>query len=142
MKVLDLFAGLGGWSKPARERGHEVTTVDLDPRFGTDIVADVFDLTVDRLGGPGAYDLILASPPCEKFSVMTIGRNWYRDGSPKTAAAAAALRLVTHTHTHSSAVSIRLSSSSRTRAASYAPCRHWPTSSGAPSPTAGSACRT
>jgi hypothetical protein len=97
VRVLDLYAGLGGWSKPARERGHQVTTVDLDPRFGTDIVADVFDLTAAALGGRGAFDLILASPPCEKFSVMTIGRNWNRDNTPKTEVAATALRLVEHT---------------------------------------------
>lgn len=34
IKVLDLFSGLGGWSNCWREAGHEVETLDLDPRFG------------------------------------------------------------------------------------------------------------
>ena len=71
VKVLDLFSGLEGWSRAFRERGHHVTTLDLDPRFGADIQADI--LTVNGLG---KFDAILASPPCETFSVMTIGHYW------------------------------------------------------------------
>lgn len=54
--------------------------------------ADVFDLKPKDL--PGPFDVVLASPPCEKFSVLTIGRNWHTDGRPKTAGAAKAEALV------------------------------------------------
>lgn len=95
MKVLDLFSGLRGWSDPFRERGHETFTVDLDPKFGADLVADIGLLNPWDL--PWRPDVVLASPPCEKFSVMTIGRHWNHDGTPKTPDAAQALRLVERT---------------------------------------------
>ena len=95
MKVLDLFSGLNGWSDTFKERGHEVFTVDFDPRFGADLTRDVGLLMPWDL--PWRPDIILASPPCEKFSVMGIGRNWHHDGSPKTPEAAEALRLVERT---------------------------------------------
>lgn len=38
MRVLDLFSGLGGWSAAFRDRGHEVITLDIEPKFKPDIV--------------------------------------------------------------------------------------------------------
>ena len=70
-RVLDLFSGLEGWSAGFKDRGHHVTTLDLDPRFGADIQADI--LSINALG---KFDVILASPPCETFSTMTIARYW------------------------------------------------------------------
>jgi hypothetical protein len=95
MKVLDLFSGLRGWSDPFLEAGHDVFTVDLDPKFGADLVADIGLLNPWDL--PWQPDVVLASPPCEKFSVMTIGKHWYHDGTPKTPDAAQAIRLVERT---------------------------------------------
>ena len=43
---------------------------------------------------PWHPDVILASPPCEAFSVMTIGRNWTVDHQPKTDKARTAMALV------------------------------------------------
>jgi hypothetical protein len=95
LKVLDLFAGLGGWSEAFRDRGHEVFTVDIDPKFDVDLYKDIFYLMADDI--PWRPDVILASPPCEKFSVMTIGRNWNKDNTPKRQEAADALALVQRT---------------------------------------------
>jgi hypothetical protein len=95
--VLDLFAGLGGWSEPARELGLDVVRVDNDPRFDVELTADLFKLTAaDVLEATGDRRpfLVLASPPCESFSVLTIGRNWNLDNTPKTSSAAIALELV------------------------------------------------
>jgi hypothetical protein len=39
VRVLDLFAGLEGWSAPFRARDHDVISVDIDPRF---------DVSLDR----------------------------------------------------------------------------------------------
>lgn len=97
MKVLDLFAGLRGWSNPWKERGHEVITLDLDPQFESDLVMDIIEFANDpRLYLPDGWqpDVILASPPCESFSVMTIGRNWTMDHQPKTDKARASLQWV------------------------------------------------
>jgi hypothetical protein len=74
MKVLDLFSGLRGWSEPFEERGHEIFTIDIDPRFKPNLVADI--LEVEQSDIPWAPDIILASPPCETFSVASIGRYW------------------------------------------------------------------
>lgn len=95
LKVLDLFSGLEGWSSPFKERGHEVFTVDNSDMFNADLKKNIFDLTVADI--PWQPDLILASPPCEKFSVMNIGRNWYKDHTPKTEGAALAVNLVKKT---------------------------------------------
>jgi len=87
VRILDLCAGIAGWSRPARERGHDVITLDVDPRFGTDVVADV--TTWDPSDLVGSVDLVLASPPCDAFSVLNIGKNWTKppDNMPRTAAA-------------------------------------------------------
>lgn len=99
MRVLDLFAGLRGWSDPWKERGHEVITLDNDPSFGSDLTVDMaeFSQDIDRYLDGWRPDVILASPPCEAFSVMTIGRNWTREHEPKTDKARLALELVGHT---------------------------------------------
>ena len=92
MKVLDLFSGIGGWSAPALARGDDVCRIEIEPTLTAEIHADVRDITMADL--PWRPDLILASPPCEGFSVMNIGRNWYHDGRPKTDTARLALELV------------------------------------------------
>lgn len=74
MKVLDLFAGLGGWSAPFLANGHEVCRVDIDARFELELVKDIFELQISDL--PWRPDVILASPPCETFSVASIGHHW------------------------------------------------------------------
>lgn len=97
MNVLDLFAGLGGFSEAFRARGHDVTTLDIDPRFGCDVTADVLTWNPDSIEPP---DIILASPPCEAFSTMSIGTHWTggrRAYIPKTAAARLGIALVKRT---------------------------------------------
>jgi hypothetical protein len=92
VRVLDLFAGLGGWSAPFLERGHEVYRIDNDPRFEVESHADILTLAAADL--PWRPDIILASPPCESFSVLTIGRNWAPGRVPKTDGARLAIALV------------------------------------------------
>lgn len=96
LKVLDLFSGLGGWSKSFKDRGHEIMTVDNDSKFIPDICKDIMSLGAGSFGIPGKFDVILASPPCNCFSVMTISRYWTPDGRPKEKAKEA-ISLVAHT---------------------------------------------
>ncbi len=96
MKVLDLFSGLGGWSQAFLDRGHEIVTVDNDEKFKPDICADMMILSAGSFGNPGKFDVILASPPCNCFSVMTISRYWTPDGRPKEGAQYG-ISLVAHT---------------------------------------------
>jgi len=95
MKVLDLFSGLKGWSQPFIDRGHTVFTVDSDITMDADLHINIRDIDVSMI--PFIPDIILASPPCTKFTVMQIGKNWFHDGTPKTAGAEEALLLVDRT---------------------------------------------
>ena len=75
MKILlDLCAGLGGFSQAFKERvDWQVVTVDFNPKFNTTMILDL----VDAVENPDKYpefwnlnpDVILASPPCERFSL-------------------------------------------------------------------------
>jgi len=48
-------------------------------------VADVADVSAESiLAAFGRPDVIWASPPCECFSVASIGHHWNADGTPKT----------------------------------------------------------
>jgi len=95
MRVADLFCGLKGWSRPFQDRGHEVWTTDIEPSFEADLTADI--LTLSPGDFPWRPDVLLASPPCETFSTMAMGRNWTHAGEPKTERAELALKLIQHT---------------------------------------------
>jgi hypothetical protein len=95
MRVLDLFSGLNGWSETFEQHGHEVYRIDIDQRFDADAYLDINDIEAVMEAVPWKPDIILASPPCNSFTVMTIGRNWYHDGRPKTLTAEKGLMNVT-----------------------------------------------
>ena len=79
MKVLDLFSGLGGWSKAFRKRGHFVQTLDIERRFKPDFCMDILEL--EHIEDLGEYDVILASPPCQTFSVAAFPMHyWKKEG--------------------------------------------------------------
>jgi hypothetical protein len=93
MKVLDLFCGLKGWT--AAFVDDDVCSVDYDSKFNPDLCIDILNLNVKDL--PFKPDIVLASPPCESFSVASIGVHWNHDKSPKTEQAAKAMKLVEKT---------------------------------------------
>lgn len=98
MFVIDLFSGLNGWGEPWKERGHTVISADNDKRFNADYQGDLTDVasfvSYVKSFGIGNPDVILASPPCDAFSVLNIGKNWTVEGEPKTQAAANSIRVV------------------------------------------------
>jgi hypothetical protein len=100
VRVLDLFAGLKGWSEPWAEHGHDVITLDIEPEFECTLTVDIFDFKPSQHLPKGWHpDVILASPPCEGFSVMNIGTNWTKPtdpipNAPRTEAARMALAMV------------------------------------------------
>ena len=55
LRVLDLYSGTGSITKAFH--GHEVTSLDLDPRFGPTICKDVFEWEYSALPS-GLYDVI------------------------------------------------------------------------------------
>ena len=72
--MLDLCCGLKGASQAMKASGWSVLTVDINPRFQPDIVAD---LVTWRYEG-SRPDLIWASPPCTDFSRESMP--WCRTG--------------------------------------------------------------
>lgn len=100
LKVLDLFAGTRSIAKAFEARGHETFSIEWDEQHeNIDWYADMFDVTAEdireRFGQP---DVVWASPPCNRFSVASIGRHWIKGtNEPKTEEAKEGLRLLEHT---------------------------------------------
>ena len=78
MNVLDLFSGLGGWSKAFKDRGHIVVTVDNNQDFKPDMCKDVMLLNQEDFNGC-VFDVILASPPCIEFSKSMMPDSWNKN---------------------------------------------------------------
>lgn len=75
MNVVELFAGTQSLSKVARSLGHQTFTSDFDSSFNTDYTIDVMEYDITKI--PFEFvDFIWASPPCETFSVASIGHHW------------------------------------------------------------------
>lgn len=99
LNVVDLFCGLKGWSSAFAVRGHNVWTTDIDDRFEASLTADI--RKIEKADIPfRKVDVLLASPPCETFSVASIGTHWTggkRAYVPRTAAARLGMELVEKT---------------------------------------------
>ena len=66
MKILELFSGTGEFSRIAKEQGHEVFTIDNNPKCKPDLCKDILKLKISDL--PFKPDFIWASPPCTDYS--------------------------------------------------------------------------
>lgn len=74
MKVLELFAGGRSFSKVAEQNGHTTFDTDIEQFEGIDLAIDILEFEPHMC--PFTPDVIWASPPCETFSVASIGRHW------------------------------------------------------------------
>lgn len=93
--VFDLFCGLGGFSAAFEDADDwRVVTVDKNGEFDPEIQANVFDLRPKDLP---AADLILASPPCQAFSLAASFQENFDGDEPQTPAARRSIALVYHT---------------------------------------------
>lgn len=97
MKTIELYAGTKSFSKVASALGHQTFSTDYEEIDGQDLVADVRLLTAKDF--PYQPDILWASPPCEGFSVASIGANWgggHRIYIPKSITACRSMDLVNH----------------------------------------------
>lgn len=81
MRVLDLFSGTGGWSEAFLRRGHDVYRIDNDEQFrdvDNTVICDILEIQQsdidDYLQGT---DIVLASPPCQAFSLAATGTHMF-----------------------------------------------------------------
>lgn len=92
MKLLDLFSGAGGAARGYMNAGFHVTGVDYhaQPRYAGDefVYADVYEWLPEH---GHEFDVIHASPPCQRYSTMAgrTGSN-YPDSIVQTRAMLAA----------------------------------------------------
>lgn len=96
MKILELFSGSGIMSETFRQRGHETFTVDNT--FDADLKKDIMKVELYHL--PFNPNVIWASPPCQCFSVASIGTHWKGGKNayiPATAKCGEALQLLDKT---------------------------------------------
>ena len=66
MRLLELFSGTGSVGKIAKEKGWEVTSLDLS---NADINIDILEWNYKEYK-KGYFDIIWASPPCATFSKL------------------------------------------------------------------------
>ena len=72
MNILELFAGTASFSNAATK--HTTFTSDFDDQFETDYTVDIMKFDTKKV--PFQPDVIWASPPCETFSVASLGHHW------------------------------------------------------------------
>lgn len=70
--MIELFSGAKVFTNEAKSRGHTTCSVDNDPKLNADMTEDVRNI-IEFSFKP---DVIWASPPCESFSVASIGKHW------------------------------------------------------------------
>ena len=68
MRPWELCSGTGSVGKPWRAAGHEVMSLDIDPKSHADIICDIltWEYTDFALEPP---DVIWCSPPCTQYSI-------------------------------------------------------------------------
>jgi hypothetical protein len=78
LRVLDLFSGTGSITKAFRNSGHEVISLDADPRGAPSICVNILDWNFKTLPR-GHFDLCWASCPCEQYSIARSNASTPRD---------------------------------------------------------------
>jgi len=76
MRILELFSGTASFSNIAKERGHNVFTIDNQKKFNPDLCKNIIKVEANEIIKKfGFPDMIWASPPCTRFSIAN-HRHW------------------------------------------------------------------
>jgi hypothetical protein len=67
-RMLDLFAGTGSVGAYFRRLGYEVVSVDSNPKWEPDIIADIGNWECWRFFQRGEFDVVGCCPPCTEYS--------------------------------------------------------------------------
>ena len=78
LRALDLFSGTGSLTKAFRNLGHEVDSLDLDPRFEPTFCVNILEWDYKALSRD-RYDAIWSSCPCENYSIARSNAHAPRD---------------------------------------------------------------
>lgn len=95
IQTVELFSGTKSFSKVMESHGNTTFTVDNDRSLEPDLCIDM--LRLEPLALPLYADILWASPPCQGFSVASIGKNWNHDNTPKTDSARLGVELAKET---------------------------------------------
>lgn len=91
INTIDLFSGTGSFTKESQAMGHTVHTFDTCPQSriffnypeGSPVAkaSHSFKNILEDQPFPDMFgdSILWASPPCESFSVASIGRHWHAD---------------------------------------------------------------
>ena len=95
MTWIDLGSGLESLRKPCEDSGLVYYSIDIDPKFNPDMLADITtithtDIKIQPFG-------VWFSPPCTCFSIASCSTHWTEElpRKPKTQRAKDALNIVT-----------------------------------------------
>ena len=93
LKIIELFAGSGTFSRVARGYGHTSVTVDINAEYDPDICMNILDVTSDILN---EYDVVWASPDCTTYSLAACYVHRTPKRLPKTSKAKTADAVTSH----------------------------------------------
>lgn len=91
LRMVDLCSGTKSASWAMRELDWQVISIDIDPDFEPDIVADVRNFTYQ---GVLPIDLVWASPPCNEFALWEQPKQWHNRAIPDRTIWQACLRII------------------------------------------------
>jgi hypothetical protein len=78
LRTLDLFSGTQSITTAFRNSGHEVVSLDMDPRGAPTICKNILDWNFRNLPR-GHFDVVWASCPCEQYSIARSNASTPRD---------------------------------------------------------------
>lgn len=76
--LIEIFSGSKTVSKKAGEMGFRTFTIDIEPEYKPDLVADILTLKASKIPRKGAL-LVWASVPCTWFSILNIVNHWKKN---------------------------------------------------------------